>query len=65
MMVTRLAWIAQRLVSSKSRRGTPRRLLEGDDGRRLEAEVGLEVLRDLADEALERELADEEPVDFW
>ena len=36
-----------------------RRLLQSDDGRRLEAEVGLEVLRDLADEALEGELADE------
>ena len=35
------------------------RLLEGNDRRRLEAEVGLEVLRDLADEALERELADQ------
>jgi histone H3 len=36
------------------------RLLEGEDGRRLEAEVGLEVLGDLTDEALEGELADEE-----
>ena len=36
------------------------RLLEGDDGGRLEAEVRLEVLRDLADEALERELADQQ-----
>ena len=35
-------------------------LLEGKDGRSLEAEVGLEVLGDLADEALEGELADEE-----
>ena len=35
-------------------------LLEGEDGRSLEAEVALEVLGDLADEALERELADEE-----
>ena len=35
-------------------------LLEGEDGRRLEAEVGLEVLGDLADEALEGELADEQ-----
>ena len=34
-------------------------LLEREDGRALEAEVGLEVLGDLADEALERELADE------
>jgi len=37
-----------------------RGLLERDDSRRLEAEVGLEVLRDLADEALEGELADEQ-----
>ena len=36
------------------------RLLQGDDGRRLEAQVGLEVLGDLADEALERELADQQ-----
>ena len=36
------------------------RLLEGEDGGGLEAEVGLEVLGDLADEALEGELADEE-----
>ena len=35
------------------------RLLEGGDGKGLEAEVGLEVLRDLADEALERELAEQ------
>ena len=34
-------------------------LLEGTDGGRLEAEVGLEVLGDLADEALEGELADQ------
>ena len=34
-------------------------LLERKDGRALEAEVGLEVLGDLADEALEGELADE------
>ncbi len=34
-------------------------LLEGEDGRGLEAEVGLEVLRDLADEALEGGLADQ------
>ena len=37
-----------------------RRLLERHDGRGLEAEVRLEVLGDLADEALERELAEEE-----
>ena len=35
-------------------------LLQGEDGRGLEAEVGLEVLGDLADEALEGELADEQ-----
>lgn len=35
-------------------------LLEGHDGRRLEAEVGLEVLGDFTDQALEGELADEE-----
>ncbi len=36
------------------------RLLESADGRRLEAEVRLEVLGNLADETLERELSDEE-----
>ena len=35
-------------------------LLEREHGGALEAEVGLEVLRDLAHEALERELADEQ-----
>jgi hypothetical protein len=35
-------------------------LLEGGDGGGLEAEVGLELLGDLADEALEGELADQE-----
>ena len=35
-------------------------LLEGEDGGALEAKVGLEVLGDLTDEALERELANEE-----
>ena len=39
--------------------------LEGEDGGGLEAEVGLEVLGDLADEALEGELADEELGGFW
>ena len=34
-------------------------LLQGKDGRSLEAEVGLEVLGDLADQALEGQLADE------
>ena len=36
------------------------RLLERRDGRRLEAQVGLEVLRNLAHEALERQLADQQ-----
>ena len=36
------------------------RFLKRENSVRLEAEVGLEVLGDLADEALERELADEE-----
>ena len=35
-------------------------LLEREDGGALEAQVGLEVLGDLADEALERELADQQ-----
>ena len=37
-----------------------RRLLECDDSRRLESEVGLEVLGDFTHQTLERELADEE-----
>ncbi len=36
------------------------RLLQRTDGRRLEAEVRLEVLRDLTDQALEGELPDEQ-----
>ena len=35
-------------------------LLESENGRGLEAEVGLEVLGDLTDETLEGELADQE-----
>jgi len=35
-------------------------LLEGKDGRALEAEISLEVLGNLTDKALERQLADEE-----
>lgn len=35
-------------------------LLESTDGGRLEAEIGLEVLCDFADETLERKLADQE-----
>merc|ERR1712147_411544 len=36
------------------------RLLEGHDGRRLEPEVGLEILGDLPNQTLEGQLADEE-----
>lgn len=35
-------------------------LLQSADGRALEAEVGLEVLSDLTNQALERQLADQE-----
>lgn len=35
-------------------------LLEGTDGRRLESEIGLEVLCDFTDQALEGKFADEE-----
>ena len=35
-------------------------LLQGQDGRSLESEIGLEVLGDLTDKALEGQLADEE-----
>ena len=42
-----------------------RRLLESEDGRRLEAKVRLEVLGDLADEALEGSLRMRSSVDFW
>jgi hypothetical protein len=34
--------------------------LQRQNGVRLEAQVGLQVLRDLADQALEREIADEQ-----
>jgi hypothetical protein len=92
-MVTRLAWMAHRLVSSKSetryaseaswramtaleegrikdKDGAEgqRRKIEGSvecgeelsDSRRLESQIGLEVLSDLSDESLEGELSDEE-----
>ena len=36
------------------------RLLESADGRRLEAQVGFEILCDFTDQTLEGELADEE-----
>jgi hypothetical protein len=74
MMVTRLPWMAQRLVSKKSV-ATPvgglytfkhgdkvslNSFLEGTDGRRLESEIGLEVLGNFSDETLEGQLADQE-----
>ena len=40
-------------------------LLEREDSGALEAEVGLEVLGDLTDQALERELADQELRRLW
>jgi len=52
--------VASQADGAAARAAHLRGLLERDDGRRLEAEVGLEVLRDLADEALEGELADQE-----
>jgi hypothetical protein len=74
MMVTRLPWMAQRLVSKKSAAApvdglytfeqrdkvSLNSLLEGTDGRRLESEIGLEVLGDFSDETLEGQLADQE-----
>jgi len=37
-----------------------RGFLQGEHGRSLEAQVALEILRNLTDQALERQLADEE-----
>ncbi|CAA6663777.1 unnamed protein product [Spirodela intermedia] len=56
MMVTRFAWMAHRLVSSKS---------PTKNSGALETEISLEVLGDLPDQALERELADSSSVLFW
>ncbi len=56
-MVTRLAWMEQRLVSDKVGFGG---LLEGQHRGRLEAESRPEVLGQLADKALEGEFADEQ-----
>ena len=41
------------------------RLLQGHHGGALEPQVGLEVLGDLPDQALEGQLADQSSVDFW
>ncbi len=50
---------AQVGVLEETNKVSLRRLLESSDGRGLEAEIGLEVLSDLTNEALEGELADE------
>merc|ERR1719293_95266 len=62
-MVTRLAWMAHKLVSSNR----PTRyaseascLLEGSDGSALESEIGFEVLSNLPDETLEGKFADQQ-----
>ena len=73
MIVTRLPWIAQRLVSIVSVRVEKgcntfeqrdkigfHGLLESTNSRRLESEIRLEVLCNFPDETLERELADQE-----
>jgi len=51
---------AQVGIFEKSNEVGLRRLLERSDGRRLETEVGLEILGDLTDQTLEGKLADEE-----
>ena len=51
---------AQVGVLEEANKVSLRGLLECRDGRRLETEVGLEVLGDLTDKALEWQLADEE-----
>ena len=72
MIVTRLPWMAQRLVSGVSYKDKCTQtfkqrdkvclngFLESTNGRRLESEIRLEILGDFADETLERELADQE-----
>ena len=47
-------------VLEKTNKVSLRGLLEGHDGRRLEAEISLEVLGNLTDQTLERQLPDEE-----
>ena len=51
---------AQVGVLEETNKVSLRGLLEGHDGRGLEAQVGLEVLSDLPDQTLEGQLADEE-----
>ena len=60
-MVTRLPWMAHKLTSSK--RLTKVGLggfLEGSNGSRLEAQIGLEVLGNFTDKTLEGQLADQQ-----
>ena len=65
MMVTRLAWIAHRLVSSEADQVRLGGLLQGDDGRRLEAEVGLEVWAISRTRRWKGSLRISSSVDFW
>jgi hypothetical protein len=62
MMVTRLAWMAHKLVSSQrpTKYASDASYLQSQDGGGLEAQVGLEVLGDLTHQALEGQFADEQ-----
>ena len=60
MIVTRFACIAQVGVFEESDQVGFRGFLQCHDGRRLKANVRLEVLCDLTNEALERQLADQQ-----
>merc|ERR1719315_501686 len=59
-MVTLLAWMAQRLVSSKTHKVGLTSLLKSHHRRALKAQVSLEILSNLTDQPLERQLADEQ-----
>jgi hypothetical protein len=61
MMVTRLAWMAHKLVSSKETNEVSLGgLLESQHGGSLEAKITLEVLSNLTDKTLEGQLADQQ-----
>ena len=61
MMVTRLAWMAHKLVSSKRpTRYASDASWSANTAVLWNAQIRLEVLRDFAHETLERELADQE-----
>merc|ERR1712193_293511 len=60
MMVTLLAWMAQRLVSSNAHKISLAGLLKCHYSRTLEPQVSLEVLSYLTNKALERQLADQQ-----